>query len=384
MRLPSIFTLSFKLPPGKVIRRAFRTGVWIVFFLLVLDISINILYPYPSNPHKRPEELSRIFNYGRSIEGKLAQMVKPTDGSSAPLSLAGWLDADLWKSRNLPTKRAQGEDLLVAIYGMSFSDQVGQAIRRTDSKIGLRSIAGPAGPPNYSFAAYSWDRGRHEADVVILGILASSVKALRSISGMTWQFESPSPYTYPRYFLKDDQLQAIEPKISSIAQLRAARQDHHQWEEFTAQMQEYDQYFSPFLFKQNFLDQSAIFRLIRRAWAQRHQNTIEQQAHGPDGFNPDYEIPILRAIASKFAATAVADGKFPIVLLLNDRGYDDHLFRALQPTLESASIPYISTHSIVPATNLQNFGRGGHFTKAANQKVAEAVLKLINEHFKRQ
>jgi hypothetical protein len=83
-------------------------------------------------------------------------------------------------------------------------------------------------------------------------------------------------------------------------------------------------------------------------------------------------------MVTDFAATAKADGKRPIVLVLNDRGYEDHLFQALKPTLESASIPYVSTHNIAPATDIRNFVGDGHFTASANKLIAEAVLKLLN------
>jgi hypothetical protein len=142
-------------------------------------------------------------------------------------------------------------------------------------------------------------------------------------------------------------------------------------------MREHDGFFNSFLFEHNWLDNSAIVRMIRRAWAQRHQTTITNQIHSPAGFNAETEIPVLRAMVTDFAATAKADGKLPIVLVLNDRGYEDHLFQALKPTLESASIPYVSTHNIAPATDIRNFVGDGHFTESANKLIAEAVLNLL-------
>lgn len=382
MRLHSSYILSSKPRTDKAIRKAVVTGLWILFFLVAFDVSINFLFPYPSDPRATPPgQLNVYFEYGRSVEGKLSRMVGPTDESSSPLAPAGWLDSELWRKLNLPVSRAPGEDLLVAIYGMSFSNQVGDAMKAIDSRITLRTIAGPAAPPNYSFAAYNLDRGRHQADVVILGVLASSVKALRTLNGMTWQFEGPAPYTYPRYFLEDGKLKAIWPKILSLAQLRAALQDKQQWEAFVTQMREHDQFFNTFLFKRNLLDTSVVVRLIRRAWAQRHQMMITNQTHSSAGFNAELEIPVLRAIVADFAATARGDGKMPIVLILNDRGYNDHLFQALKPTLENASIPYVSTHNIAPATDLKNFVGDGHFVESANKLIGKAVLELINEHF---
>ncbi|MBR8836306.1 MAG: hypothetical protein DSM106950_20365 [Stigonema ocellatum SAG 48.90 = DSM 106950] len=379
MRQLNSYTLNSKgRSTGKAIGKSIAIGLWIIFFLLVIDVAVNFLFPYPSDPRiSSHNQLSVYFNYGRSLEGKLSQMVGATDESSSALTQAGWIDPDSWKKLHLPTTRATGEDRLVAIYGMSFSNEVGAAIKEINSKITLRMIAAPAAGPNYSFAAYNQDRGRHQADVVILGVLASSVKALKTMNGMTWQFEMPAPYTYPRYFLEDDLLKEVSPKISSLAQLRATLASRQQRDAFLAQLRDYDEFFDSFLFEQNFLDNSAIVRMIRRAWAQRHQKAIEQKIHNSHGFNPENEIPVLRKIVTEFAATAQKDGKMPIVLLFNDRGYDDHLFRALEPTLKSASIPYVSTHKIAPATNLDNFLPDGHFTTSVNKKIAEAVLQLI-------
>ena len=106
--------------------------------------------------------------------------------------------------------------MLVATYGMSFSNNVSRAMKTIDPRITLRLIAGPSAPPNYSFAAYNLDRGQHKADVVILGILASSVPGMSSITGMTWGSEVPAPFTFPKYVAKDRKLQAIWPKIQSF------------------------------------------------------------------------------------------------------------------------------------------------------------------------
>ena len=385
MRLHSSSTLSSEPRTGKAICKAVVTGLWILVFLVVFDVLVNFLFLYPSNSRvTSPGQLNVYFEYGRSVEGKLSRMVGPTDELSSPLAVAGWLDPELWKKLNLPISRAPGDDLLVAIYGMSFSHQVGEAMGAMDSRISFRGVSGPAAPPNYSFAAYTLDRGRHQADVVILGVLASSVKALRTMNGMTWQFEGPAPYTYPRYFVEDRKLKAIWPRILSLAQLRAALQDKQQWDAFVTQMRQHDQFFNSFLFKRNLLDNSVIVRLIRRAWAQRNQTMITNQIHSSAGFNAKLEIPVLRAIVAEFAATARNDGKMPIVLILNDRGYDDHLFQALKPTLEIASIPYVSTHNIAPATDVRNFVGDGHFAESANKLIAKGVLKLIDEHFERR
>jgi len=379
MRQLNLSTRNSKNLSHKDIRKSILTGLWIVFFLMVIDFTVNFLFAYPAaSLLTNPSQLQLYFNYGHSIEGKVAQMVAPTDESSSAIAQAGWLDPNLWQKLNLPTSRASNEDLLVAIYGMSFSNHVGEAMKEIDPKIGLRLIAAPAGPPNYAYAAYKLDRGRHKADVAILGILASSVKGLSTLNGMTWQFEGPAPYTYPQYFLENGKLKEIPPLFTTLAQFRTAFANPQQWSSFVSQLRQHDQFFDGFVFERKF-DNSAIVRLIRRAWAQRHQKAIEDQIHDATGFKPP-SVSVLKAIVTDFAATAKNDGILPIVLLLNDRSYDDHLFRALESTLNSAAIPTVSSHNIAPASNLKNFISDGHFVKSADLDIAKVVLKLIHDN----
>lgn len=384
MRLHSLSIPSSKPRQSKPISKAVLTGLWIVLFLVMFDVAINLRFPYPSDPQATsPGQLNTYFEYGRSVEGKLTRMLGATDESSVPLAQAGWLDLESWKKLNLPVSRPPGKDLLVAMYGMSFSHHVGEVMEAMDSKLAVRLIGGPAAPPNHSFAAYNIDRGNHQADVVVLGVLASSVKALRTMNGMTWQFEGPAPYTYPRYFLDGGKLKAVWPKVQSLAQFRAAFHDKQQWDAFVNQMQQHDGFYNSFLFDHNWLDNSVLVRMMRRAFAQRHQMTIGNEVYSSAGFNAESDISVLRAMVSEFAATAKQDGKLPVVLVINDRGYDDDLFQVLKPTLEKNSIPYVSTHSIAPATDVRNFIGDGHFIESANKSIATAVLKLINGHFHR-
>ena len=380
MRLHSLFISNSK--PKKPIYESIKVAIWFIICLILLDISLNFLFPYPANVLDQPSTLSSYFDYGRSIEGKVKRQVRATDETSAPLSLAGWLKSP--EIQDLPTSPASEQDLLVASYGMSFSGQVSFAMKEIDPSITLRLVNGPTAPPNYAFAAYSLDRNRHKADIVILGILAGSVEALDSITAMNWNPEVPPPYTFPKYYLKEGKLQAIWPEIQSLEELRIALKDQGKWQSFVKQMQTHDRFFNLFIFKQNILDNSVLVRLIRRALAQKYLNGVSQQIHNSKGFDPNWkQIPVLELIVQEFATTAKADGRLPIVLLLHNKGYDDHLFQLLKSTLEKNSIPYVSTHNIVPATDFKNFISDGHFTNEANQKIAKVVLKIVNKHLKK-
>lgn len=382
MNLNNLSTSSSKASRSKMILEAFKTGLWFLGFLLLFDIAINILFPYPSDPRNTsPGQLNLYFDYGRSTESKINRQVGPTDATSAPIAQAGWLNPQEWKP--LPARPKKTENLLIACYGMSFSNQVCEAMKAIDPHLDLRMIAGPGSPPNHSFAAYTLDRGHHQAGVAIWGILASSVKGLSTMSGMTMGSEVPPPFTFPKYFIEDGKLQAIWPDIQSLEKLRVAKQNHQQWKEFVTQLREHDRFFDPFVFEHNFLDNSAMVRMLRRVWTQRHQGKLTEQIYTAEGFKQNWpELDTLRLMVKEFAATARADNKLPIILLLNDRGYNDHLYQVLKPALEEASIPYVSTHTIAPASNLNNFVGDGHFTPSANKLIAKALLNLINAHLK--
>jgi hypothetical protein len=360
-------------------RTAIITSLWVLVFLMLFDVGANLLFPYPQDPQVTSVGfISNYLDYGRSLEGKLRRMVGKDDASSSAIAQAGWLSPEKWQDQ--PTQPEPGKNLLMALYGQSFTQSVGQAIVKLDPEISMRLLAGPAAPPNYAYAAYEVDRSQHKADVVILGLLASSVKAMRTLNGMTWQFEGPAPYTYPRYSLVNDRLVAVWPQERSLQQLRATLKNPTAWQAYLAQLRAHDGFYSPFLFEQNLLDNSAILRMVRRAVAQRHQKALGDQVYNRrTGFNAEQEVPLLRAMVTDFATTAKQAGQLPIVLIFNDQGFSDHLFQALKPTLEAAKIPFVSTHSLVAPEDLGNFVGDGHFTDSANQKFAQAVLSIINK-----
>jgi hypothetical protein len=359
------------------IRGAAITGLWFLTALVSFDAAINRLFP--SDPlNTSPGAVKLYFDYGRSTEAKISRQLGATDQTSAPIARAGWLD-DMQNSAKLSSSTA-AQHHLIALYGMSFVQHVGEAMQAVDPSLELRMLLGPAAPPNHSFAAYQRDRGQ-QADVVIFGILASSVKAMDAMSGMTWTTDFPPPFTFPKYQVQNSQLEATMPLVNSLPQLRQAEQNPQQWQAFVAQLQQHDRFFDPFTFHHNWLDNSAIVRLLRRSWAKNHQDQVMRQIHDQNGFKSDWQqAAVLKQMVQEFAATARQDGKLPIVLLFNDRGYADHLYQLLQPTLAAANIPYVSTHEIAPATDGRNFVSDGHFTKEVDQKIAVKVLDLMQQH----
>src|SRR5438874_13769206 len=73
------------------VRDAGTVALWMIGFLIVADIAIDIVFRMPSDPRTEPTSMQAYFDYGRSLEGKLRRMVADTDDASNPLALAGWI-----------------------------------------------------------------------------------------------------------------------------------------------------------------------------------------------------------------------------------------------------------------------------------------------------
>ena len=185
--------------------KTIKIVLWVIFYLVLIDIFTNVIFHYPNDPHNiQPSFLQSYFDYGRSVEGKLQWMTRPTADESAPRVSGGWLKSDKYLS--LPTKASKPDEVLVALYGMSHTQELWKAISKTDEKYLIRGFMSAGAPPNWSYAAYEFDRGRHKADVVILGILTDTVPPVTATTGMTAFFDSSFPYTFPRYTVKDEKL----------------------------------------------------------------------------------------------------------------------------------------------------------------------------------
>ncbi|HAI12026.1 MAG TPA: hypothetical protein DCM28_10005, partial [Phycisphaerales bacterium] len=104
--------------PGKspVVRVAYVL-LWIALWLVVMDVAMNVMFPYPKSPNAKPSRLQQYFEYGRSTEGKIRYMVGQTNNTTASVSLAGWMD----DGKTRPTTAAKSGGTLVAVYGQSFT-----------------------------------------------------------------------------------------------------------------------------------------------------------------------------------------------------------------------------------------------------------------------
>lgn len=354
-----------------------RVAAWTAAWLVVLDVLVGVVSRYPAGgPAAQPTALQRFFDYGRSVESRVARLVGSTDESSAPLAVAGWLEPTVWQPRW--AHATDTSKLTVAMYGSSFAMDVGEALEAVDGDLRIRFVGGPGAPVSHSYAAYGLDRRRYDAPIVVLGVLASAVTGLETVTGLTWLFDSPCPYTYPKFTLTPTGLQAWWPSIRSLADFRSALAEAPAWEAFVAELRAHDRYYDAFAFDAGWLDNSTLARLLRRAWAEHRFERLAAAIHGPSGFNDSAApVALARALVAEFVTAVREDGRTPVVLLLHDQGYADHLFRLLAPTLAAVRVPYVSTHEICPAADGRNFASDGHFTREASRRIAVELLGTI-------
>lgn len=381
---PSSSSTSSSNTPAEATRNsksAYKRAAWVVLWtllwLMVMDIAVNVMLPYPKDADAKPSRMQQYFEYGRSTEGKLRYMVGDTNADTASVSLAGWMDDD--KIR--PTVTDKEDGLLVAVYGQSFAQHACNTWATINDKLTMRMILGPGAPLNHSLSLYLNDRDKHQAKVCVLGVLASSLPYLDTIAGMTWSFERPYTFMYPRYTFTDGKLQVVDPTIHSMAQFRQTFNDPLAWSKLLSHVREHDAFFDPVTFDACITDHSVIARMLRRAWGQRHMQTMQAYYHGKDGFNEQTDIvQTAQFLVADWAKKVREDRRLPIVYVINDRGYSDHLFKVLSPTLEAEHIPYVSTHDYAPDSDLSNFQSDGHFTHAVDEITAQKFQDILQTY----
>ena len=113
--------------------RGWVIALWILFYVVIIDVSINVAFRYPRDPQNiNPTFLEDYFEYGRSVEGKLAIMTRESEEASAPRVRGGWVNSE--KANSLPTKTSKHDEVLVALYGMSHTQCLWEAIQKIDNK----------------------------------------------------------------------------------------------------------------------------------------------------------------------------------------------------------------------------------------------------------
>jgi hypothetical protein len=359
--------------PISIGRKVLIASLWAVLWLVLIDVVLNIMFALPNSPLQMPTKMQSYFDYGRTVESKLRFMVGAKLEDTALIAKAGWLvESD---SDQQPEAASGPDKILIAAYGQSFTNQICHALAEQDAHFELRLKAGPSAALPHSYAFYKADASHQQADVVVLGILASSMVFSMAPTIATINFEGPAPYTYPQYYLEEGELRAHEPVIHSLAELRAALWSKPEvWDEYLHMMEMYSPTYNSWIFKSDWLDYSALGRLVRRSIGQKHVHDMRARYWTSNGFtNADGLLDISSAIITDFVQDVKSRGQIPYVLLIQDQGFKDHLALAFAAQFKQLGVPYLSTHLIASSQDVRNFVSDGHFTPEVTKKVAEVL-----------
>jgi hypothetical protein len=362
----------------------FQKILWIVFYLAVMDIAVNIIFPFPMDPARtHPSFLQEFFEYGRSVEGKLDKMMRLAEAQPVPILGYGWLKNKHYEK--LPKKAGENQTLL-AIYGMSHAKLLGEAIAQVDKTYVIRNITAPGAPANWSFAAHETDRNHHEAKIVILAVMTDNVQYVSATTGTTSYFDLGHPYTFPRYFMYKGQLKQINPPFCSAEGFREYFYDSRKWADYRNWLAKNDRFYDVFLFKRSLSDKSALLRVLRRAYAEKIKEKLTSHVYKKDGFNLDCEeVVALEGMVKTFAQSAREGGRIPVVYIVNNQSRGERLYRALKPVLDANKIPFLSTHIICPPDNPRVFlGTNSHFIPSKDRELAQEMINIIKKELAKE
>ncbi len=340
--------------------------------LAIIDGVLGYFLGYDYSPSSN--KIENYFSYGYSTESKLLSIIGESDELARPIAKAGW--NDLIPERE-PSKASHCE-LKVTFYGMSFSNRIARQAVGLDPCLSIRLISGPGAPLSHSYWEYKRFAQLDDASILVVGILASSVRKLATVAHFSSAFEAPGSHMYPKYYLgPEGQLNEIAPPATSLHQFRRIIIDSPSTIDHF--LSDHDAYYSKWVYDKNHLDNSVIFRMLRRAYGQKRKRSIDARFYNAErGLirNEGEVIDVAQSIMRSWGDMAASDNKKLIFLLINDKGYD----RALESTFnldELVGQAWLSTSEHIEANNPANFLPDGHFLPKWDQEMARALLSKI-------
>jgi len=349
---------------------------WVLTGLVIIDLALNFLFAYPRDARVRPTFLQSYFEYGRSTEGQLKRMTRPERSLSAPITLSGWYDP--LQIRDFIPKNAQNP--IVTIYGMSHAGRLANALDRISDRFTARAVTAPGSTSNWAYGAYLRDHSGGKSYAVVLAFMSELLAMNSTLSPMSWNIDSPMPYTADRFVLNGDQLAVIHPPYTSFNQYVATFFDHDKWPAARDFFARNDPVYNPLIFRANIFDHSALVRLVRRAYGQRYLRSVRKAVLDETGYNPNSEeVKVAQAMIHEFALSARRDGMIPVIFLVNNLGFSNYLYQALSPILHRDNIPYLSSDTIISPNDPRGYLPDSHFTDPVDDELARALVKIIEK-----
>lgn len=355
-------------------RAPWRLGAWVIFWLIAIDVGASVAFAYPGDPRDlSPSRLALYFDYGRSMEGRLRRSSRADPEETAPITLAGW-----YRPLTAMERPGKPNDTRVHIYGMSHAVRLADALQSTSPTLSVRSVGAPGATANWAFGAFRRDQARREGDVAVLAVMSSTLPMVTTMSPMTWNISFAMPYTSDRYRLRNGELTVTRPPYGSFSGYVAAFSDPARWGEAKRAVAANDPFYEWWLFEETPLDNSSLARLVRRAWAQKRDRQMRARALNEAGFVAESEaVRLGNAIVAAFARQARREGVLPVIYIVNNQGYGDHLFRALEPALKDEQIPFLNSAAVIDPGDARSYLPDTHFTDQADRRLAFALDRVI-------
>ena len=183
-------------------------------------------------------------------------MTRADRSQTAPITLSGWYDPMVIE--DFPQKPQKP---IVSFYGMSHAVRLGIALARNSDRFTPRTVGAPAATSNWAYGAYLRDRGGGKSRAVVLAFMSANFPMITTMSPMTWNIDSPMPYTADRFYLEDNQLRVIHPPYTSFEQYAKPFSDPAKWSAQRDFFAKNDLMYNSFIMRANILDHSSLFRL---------------------------------------------------------------------------------------------------------------------------
>lgn len=350
----------------------------VLMMLVALDLAVAGVLSVADRLGGKGAALVRYFEYGRSVPGKLDRWIEKPQLRDNLFDVA-WVPDTIETSRAAFATQDADAGPIIRGYGMSFMAQILAAAAEQDPNLQIDVHGGPAAPPNLSFELFMQDRtNRSPGDVVVLGVLSSSVPAMAAMSNRTWAFEQPAPFTYPIFLpVGAEGLSRADPLVRTAAQERALQNDPVAAAAWRAQLAAQDRLHTNAAFAAPFMDVSPFARLVRRSLATK--SIAEREAALTLG-QSEFPYPeVLQRMLARFAQMAREDEQIPIVFLIQSRDPSNFdLQTLLGDVIDRLDIPVLATVDHISPRQPSAFAGDGHYTYASNVIFAESLRKQLH------
>jgi hypothetical protein len=361
--------------PGDICRKSVRRIAMVLGWLVVLDIALlTVRSLWPHSP------LAAIALNQRSLESRIRQGFDDAGrpkGGPASLVFAGW--ADPTRSNYRWTEESADGRLRVSVYGMSFSSDVGRALRDVASDWTIRLIDAPSSTASHSLAMAEVDS--EPGDVAVLGVLSSQVYKEGSMIGALISTGNLAPFTSPSMIENPDgSWTRTQPAIRSLDEFgRAIVARDERWRQFVSQMRTSDPLYSSFVFETTWLDHSFVAGLLRRAWDRSIEDgakadRLERRADGTS-----VASRVIDEVVGRFVAIARARGECPVVMAIRTFRDPEDVCASVVRACDRLGVPVLCTDMVVDWTDSSNFKPDLHYTDQACLTMAEALRSIVAE-----